>query len=829
MFFLFLLYNKIVHFDKSDYKCTVVNNSLILGVENETISTNLQNIVNIGQTATIDSQQYTVIGLANYAFSKTNIGEIRLPKTIQFIGEGCFFNCTHLKVINLIDTEIKRIEHYTFANCYSLTNLFLPNLLESIGDYAFSSTSFPVLKPFPKSFEYLGEGAFFNCTKLLSLNFSNTKITTFPNNAFRECSKIVQIVFPPNLTVINNGTFYASGIIDNDFPSTLQEIGSFTYSNSFRLNSLDLSKTQIKIISESLFDQSSYLTSVILPKTVQEINANAFKNTALEQIILPKNVSFIGEAALTECVNLKSIDLSETSLTTLSAHLFENCIKLSSVILPKNLKFIDDFCFAGTNFSTFKSPETLESIGNKVFERCPNLKSVDISSLHIKILPQYTFYKCIKLKKFYLPKEITELGEGCFALCHSISYFSFKNTQIIAIGAKAFMKCEQLNQIEFSKLVSSISDEAFHHCEKLTTIDISSTIIVSIGVLAFSNCHNLQSITFPKTLLLIGEKAFEDTSLSEIILPSSLSTLGPKSFSSCKELRSADLSLTSLTSISDQFVYSTALSHVLLPNCMTVIEDNAFSETSLSTIQLPTELERIGDKAFAGTRLTKISFQGTKLSSIGVEAFTRTQLKSIILPETLINLGDSCFESCPSLESANLVETHLTFLPNHLFEDCKELESCILPLTLEKINTSIFSGTIIEKLQIPPLVCNISQDAFEGMEKLSVLEYCGEFELSLPISSLDSNVKVYVMKGYPFKTFATLPTKTTVNCPVNEQAQAESTIQPEVETNGSIVMMTLTVGVIALVVVIFGIMKISAPRKPPTDIGVLLQDQEARL
>ena len=829
MFNIFLLCYHVVHFDKSDFKCSIVDNSLVLGAENEPISTNLQNHVNIGQKATINSKEYTVTGLAKYAFTNTDITEIKLPSTINFIGEGCFYNCTKLKVISIINTNITIIEDYTFSNCYSLTNLFLPNILVSIGKYAFSSTSFPVLKPFPHSLKFIGEGAFFNCTTLLSLNFSNTQIKVFPNNVFRKCTKIVQIWYPPNLIIIRNHTFYGSGIIESDLPTTLREIGAYSFSNCIRLNSLNISHTQIKIIPESAFDQSTYLNSVLLPETVCEIQTNAFRSTLLETIYIPQSVSFIGKSAFAECTKLQTINLSAINIAILPTSLFENCASLTHIDFPSKLRMIDNYCLAGTNISTFVSPLTLETIGNKVFERSLNLKSVDISSPNLISLPPYTFYKCTHLKICKLPKSIQELDEGCFALCQSLTNFSFIGTNITTIGTKAFMKCENLKLVDFSHHITYIDDEAFHHCESLEMINLSHTNTTSIGASAFSNCLNLKAVLFPQTLKNIGEKAFDDTCISTIILPDSIKSFGSKSFSSCKELRTADLSKTTLTTISDQFVYSTALSQVSLPHTLRIIEDNAFSETSISTINLPTNLEKIGNNAFAGTRLTKISFNIIKIKYIGASAFTRTQLKFIGLPATITYLGDSCFESCSSLESANLAAAQLKYLPNRLFEDCKELETCILPLTLEILNTSVFSGTIIETLQIPYSVQKISSNAFKGMEKLTSLDYCGEFEFPNRIASLDEDVKIYVKKGYPYKTFAGLPTKTSINCPLIEENDHEPRIDPVEETNGSIVITTLTIGFIALAVVIVGIMKISTPRSHPHDDEVLLEDQEAQL
>ena len=266
-------------------------------------------------------------------------------------------------------------------------------------------------------------------------------------------------------------------------------------------------------------------------------------------------------------------------------------------------------------------------------------------------------------------------------------------------------------------------------------------------------------------------------------------------------------------------LYSNILQSVSLPKNIRTIEENVFSESSLTSITFPNTLEVIGKKAFAGTRLSNVDFFHSKVKMIDSEAFTRTQLKHITLPSTLQSLGTSCFESCALLTSVNMSKCSLYSLPSRLFEDCKELEVCILPLTLQSLNFTSFSGVEIEKLQIPGFVRTICPNAFSGMNKLSVLEYCGSYEFG-PISSLRDDIKVFVRKGYEYSTFAGHKYQTCTTCPlVNSESPVD--INPQ-QMNDSFVIMTLTVGFIALAVVIVGIMKITVPKPATNDRESLL-------
>lgn len=69
----------------------------------------------------------------------SSITEIKLPSTITTIKDGAFSYCLGLKKINLEATKITRLEYYTFAECYNLKQLRLPNTLNYIGDEVFNS------------------------------------------------------------------------------------------------------------------------------------------------------------------------------------------------------------------------------------------------------------------------------------------------------------------------------------------------------------------------------------------------------------------------------------------------------------------------------------------------------------------------------------------------------------------------------------------------------------------------------------------------------------------------------------------------------------------
>ena len=82
-----------------------------------------------------------------------------------------------------------------------------------------------------------------------------------------------------------------------------------------------------------------------------------------------------------------------------------------------------------------------------------------------------------------------------------------------------------------------ICDSAFSGCRSLSEIVIPSSV-TSIGDNAFSYCDSLSEIVIPSSVTSIGDSVFSGcVSLSEIVIPSSVTSIGDSAFSSCSSLK----------------------------------------------------------------------------------------------------------------------------------------------------------------------------------------------------------------------------------------------------------------------------------------------------
>lgn len=123
-----------------------------------------------------DTISRTIYSIGDDAFKGvSNIKQMEIPTEIVYIGDSAFEGCTNLETVTL-STNCKTIGDRAFANSSKLKNIDISYAayLSKIGDGAFANTGVESIK-FPSgALSEVGSGAFFGCSNLSNVDFSNT-------------------------------------------------------------------------------------------------------------------------------------------------------------------------------------------------------------------------------------------------------------------------------------------------------------------------------------------------------------------------------------------------------------------------------------------------------------------------------------------------------------------------------------------------------------------------------------------------------------------------------------------------------------------------------
>ena len=134
----------------------------------------LKGLIQRNLTEIVIPDGVTVIG--KYTFSNwRNLKKIKIPDTVEVINESAFSTCISLENSegHLIPKSVKKIEKTAFDNCYGLTELILPEGLQSLGWSSFR-LCYNIKKLFlPKSLTKIDFTALNRCTGLVEVTLGD--------------------------------------------------------------------------------------------------------------------------------------------------------------------------------------------------------------------------------------------------------------------------------------------------------------------------------------------------------------------------------------------------------------------------------------------------------------------------------------------------------------------------------------------------------------------------------------------------------------------------------------------------------------------------------
>lgn len=176
--------------------------------------------------------------IGNYAFAGIVgfRGSLNLPESLEYIGSGAFWGNTNLTGSLEIPPKITEIHESTFSVCGFNGLLKLNDALISIDDYAFFSTPLRGELSLPENLAYIKRAAFSDCQFSGFLKIPESLTTIGPEAFFRNWRLIGTIEFPKNMQSIGLNAFYnCSGIQGVIFSEGIETISQNAFSNCYSI------------------------------------------------------------------------------------------------------------------------------------------------------------------------------------------------------------------------------------------------------------------------------------------------------------------------------------------------------------------------------------------------------------------------------------------------------------------------------------------------------------------------------------------------------------------------------------------------------------------
>ncbi len=603
-----------------------------------------------------------------------------------------FYGCSALTTIEL--PKIITVGDFAFYGCSGITSFDFTNTT-SIGDYAFSETGLVSIL-LPNTDTKLGEKAFYDCEDVKSLELSY--LNAFDTLDFVGMPNVESVVVPRVTAFDFNG---------GSFAEVFPNIKAFD-------NNMGIDE-----IPDGFFDGCSRLEAVSFRYYVYVIGANAFRGTALKEIIF-KAAHTLGENCFANIPTLETVDLSSANhidfsifsgsenVTSMNVHNlkeFPEGFKCNELF--PNIKYFDsacvvnvpDYCFKNcSNLSSYAFIYT-ESIGYEAF--CGTALS-EIDCDKVTSISPGAFKDCENLSIIKLPKltdidlnifenseaTITEFDlkgistvtvedEERFNFSKFISLKSINLNSITVIPARSFKDCPALTNVSLGQC-TKICEEAFAYCTSLVTMKINK--VIDIEKNAFRYCASLQNFE-ANSVTAFDFTTFDGCSNLKALSFNSLTQVpvnddGKLNIKGLDNLES--FSANKLVVIPDNFLKDCKKLKTISFESATEIGDYAFYNTSISNYTLP-NVYKIGDYAFYGANVTNMIMP--EVVSVGKYTFAECDSLSTVTLSQVRTVGEGAFYGCDELTS--IVLSLVEALPVSAISYCPNMTNIEIPLVSE--------------------------------------------------------------------------------------------------------------------------------------------------
>ena len=530
--------------------------------------------------------------------------------------------------------------------------------------------------------------------------------------------------------------------------STGEEITQVTVSGADVLNpdrELNLNniygKYEITAIADNALDNSGKnLHTVILPNSVESINAKVFGNCKnLETIYLKEGCTIENEGNIADKnliyytddgatissakINIDNFQLELSQIRNgiglkIGENAFKDQVKMKSVTIPATVTSIDAQAFAGcTKLTSIDIPASVTSIGTNPFAGCTGLQTITVNSGN-------TVYK--SENGVLLSKDGKTLV--CYPAGKTDSTYAIPGS-VEVIAAQAFAGCTKLETITIPASVTSIGTNPFAGCTGLQTITVeegNTAYKIENGVL-LSESENKKTLvcypagntgttcTTPESVTAIAAQAFADCKkLENVVLRENVTSVGADAFTGCDKLKAVyaqkDCDIDSTVLNSENIIYYIVTNEDVSSKEVTIGKTTEDYNDSLAGGQ-----NCIINRAGTELDLNVLNNTGLyKITCIGAGAFYQEaskqhNLKRIIIPEGVTEVKGGFLRYSQGLESVKLPTTLEGTLPRYSITDNKVLKTLTIPHQVTNIDSEAFTATTgLETVYVPSTITDIT-------------------------------------------------------------------------------------------------------------------------
>ena len=324
-----------------------------------------------------------------------NIVKLVTGNNLLGIGDFAFYGCANLSGIQL-SNGANTIGKYAFANCHNLktADIDLNAAINVIGDYAFKNCDGLQSFTLPISVTTICDGAFQDCTAMTSIalcggDVYNTALQQIGKEAFKGCSRLMELVFPSSftqngnalelslvqgctslksITIPNNQLKFAkvAGFTFEDFKNTVGEEFYFAGNSASEIHTIATDNS----IAFKYLDSPYLYEKVVKEKDDDGIELDGSNHRMTYRVDEENNLRYFEMGDDVQNVEIPGA-IGPYKILKIGTDSFRNMCRLKKITIPSSIIAIEDYAFQGCHnleAVIFEEPINLSSIGTGAFD-----------------------------------------------------------------------------------------------------------------------------------------------------------------------------------------------------------------------------------------------------------------------------------------------------------------------------------------------------------------------------------------------------------------------------------------------------------------------------
>jgi hypothetical protein len=444
------------------------------------------------------------------------------------------------------------------------------------------------------------------------------------------------------------------------------------------------------------------------------------------------------------------------SLIKIGSQAFLGCVSLTSIFIPKTVKWIEHqvFSTAGCFASISVHPEnTVYSSENGVlFNKdktklicCPGgVKGDFIIPDSVSEVASDAFNGCGLLTSITIPASVTKFdydGIQSFTCCYNLTSFAVHPDNPKFASKEGVLYNKKMNKLIYYPEGRQVAYNSTKTVVKILAECDDISMSETLFDLGFSKTFQLSKEIFPESTVAIEvhpdhrkyasiDGVLFNKSMDELlfyprarkgdyVVPASVVKIGATAFAECSELTSVIIPDSVNEIGAAAFVGCVRLTSVIIPESVEKIGADAFKHCAgLNAVFIPASVSEIGEKIFNGCpcNLKITAHPGNPKYSSDVGA--------------LFNKNKTELLCCPAANQGDyVVPDTVTIIRSNTFSGCRGLTYITIPDSVVEIEEEAFNGCkSLCKVVISKSVTKIGKDAFT-LSYINIYEeydYCAE-------------------------------------------------------------------------------------------------------